>query len=295
MNFHEKIFCLYVFFKKIRKTKGLYYFYSAMKKTKLRDGTVIYCLRKPEAKMLDHHVEGYLQHGIAINDGDVIFDVGANIGVFGIRALQYGPNVSAYCFEPIPDIAEVLQKNADSIDKNRMCVFKHGISDFNTTASFTYFPNTPALSTSHPEHWDENPKAFRDAVKGTMKNPPVGMKWMRLIPPIFAGIIARQLIKGSKIVNCELKTLSTVIVAEEITKIDLLKIDCEGAEWAVLQGIESNHWPLIKSIVIEVHDTNNRLQKVRDLLSEKGFSLLYDEREKGLEETQMFNLFALRG
>jgi hypothetical protein len=44
-----------------------------------------------------------------------------------------------------------------------------------------------------------------------------------------------------------------------------------------------------------VHDTNNRLQKVRDLLSEKGFSLLYDEREKGLEETQMFNLFALRG
>ena len=185
--------------------------------------------------------------------------------------------------------------NADSIDKNRMCVFKHGISDFNTTASFTYFPNTPALSTSHPEHWDENPKAFRDAVKGTMKNPPVGMKWMRLIPPIFAGIIARQLIKGSRIVNCELKTLSTVIVAEEITKIDLLKIDCEGAEWAVLQGIESNHWPLIKSIVIEVHDTNNRLQKVRDLLSEKGFSLLYDEREKGLEETQRFNLFALRG
>ena len=105
MNFHEKIFCLNVFFKKIRKTKGLYYFYSAMKKTKLRDGTVIYCLRKPEAKMLDHHVEGYLQHGIAINDGDVIFDVGANIGVFGIRALQYGPNVKSYCFEPIPDIA----------------------------------------------------------------------------------------------------------------------------------------------------------------------------------------------
>jgi predicted RNA methylase len=86
-----------------------------MKKTKLRDGTVIYCLRKPEAKMLDHHVEGYLQHGIAINDGDVIFDVGANIGVFGIRALQYGPNVKTYCFEPIPEIAEVLHKYSSFI------------------------------------------------------------------------------------------------------------------------------------------------------------------------------------
>ena len=50
-----------------------------MTKTKLFDGTEVYCLRKPEAKMLDHHVEGYLQNGIDIKDGDVVFDVGANI------------------------------------------------------------------------------------------------------------------------------------------------------------------------------------------------------------------------
>jgi hypothetical protein len=49
-----------------------------MKKTILHDGTAIYCLRKPEAKMLDHHVDGYLQNGITIKDGDVVFDVGAN-------------------------------------------------------------------------------------------------------------------------------------------------------------------------------------------------------------------------
>jgi hypothetical protein len=67
-----------------------------MTKTKLFDGTEVYCLRKPEAKMLDHHVEGYLQNGIEIKDGDVVFDVGANIGVFGVRAIQKGPNVKAY-------------------------------------------------------------------------------------------------------------------------------------------------------------------------------------------------------
>ena len=33
---------------------------------KLSDGTKVHCLRKPEAKMLDHHVEGYLQNGISI-------------------------------------------------------------------------------------------------------------------------------------------------------------------------------------------------------------------------------------
>ena len=53
-------------------------------KTKLSDGTQVHCLRKPEAKMLDHHVEGYLQHGIEIHDNDIVFDIGANIGVFGV-------------------------------------------------------------------------------------------------------------------------------------------------------------------------------------------------------------------
>ena len=56
-----------------------------MRTTNLSDGTKVYCLKAPEAKMLDHHVEGYFQHGISIKDNDVIFDVGANIGIFGIR------------------------------------------------------------------------------------------------------------------------------------------------------------------------------------------------------------------
>ena len=127
-----------------------------------------------------------------------------------------------------------------------------------------------------------------------MKNPPEGMKWMKLIPPIFAGIIAKQLVKGSKRVDCELKPLSAIIDLEKVDRIDLLKIDCEGAEWAVLQGIEERHWPLIKSMVIEVHDIDNRLEKTKELLCKNGFSRLHAEREAGLEHTHMYNLFAFR-
>ena len=76
-----------------------------MKTTKLPDGTRVYALRAPEARMLDHHVDGYLQNGIEINDGDVVFDVGANIGVFSVRAAQKGPNVRVFAFEPIPFIS----------------------------------------------------------------------------------------------------------------------------------------------------------------------------------------------
>jgi FkbM family methyltransferase len=265
-----------------------------MNKTRLTDGTEIYCLRKPEAKMLDHHVEGYLQHGITISDNDVIFDVGANIGVFGVRALRRAKNVSVYCFEPIPDIAEILSKNAQLHGHGRLKVLEYGVSDSEGTATFTYFPNTPALSTLHPEQWDNDPGAFTRAVKGTMKNPPDGMKWMRLIPPFMAGTIAHFLVKGKKQVNCKLVPLSDVISKEKVNKIDLLKIDCEGAEWSVLQGIKDEHWPMIGSMVIEVHDKEGRLDKVKELLTSKGFNFLHAEREKGLEDTAMYNLFARR-
>ncbi|MCE2682165.1 MAG: FkbM family methyltransferase [Cryomorphaceae bacterium] len=100
-----------------------------MKTTKLPDGTRVYALRAPEARMLDHHVDGYLQNGIEINDGDVVFDVGANIGVFSVRAAQKGPNVRVFAFEPIPDILEALRLNAAGAGENRVEVLPCGVSN----------------------------------------------------------------------------------------------------------------------------------------------------------------------
>lgn len=265
-----------------------------MTQATLNDGTKVFCLRKPEAKMLDHHVDGYLQNGIEINDGDVVFDVGANVGVFGMRAIQKAKGVQAYCFEPIPDIYAVLSKNASEYGKGMIHTFRMGVSDAAAKATFTYFPNTPALSTLHPEEWEKDPKAFSKAVKGTMKNPPAGMKWMKLIPSFLSGVIAFVLVRGKRKVECDLNTLSSIIEEKRINKIDLLKIDCEGAEWSVLKGISDDHWPLIKSLVIEVHDLDGRLNQIQKLLGEKGFSKLHHEREVGLEDSVMFNLFALR-
>jgi FkbM family methyltransferase len=263
-------------------------------KTTLSDGTPIHCLRKPEARMLDHHVDGYLQHGIAIADDAVVFDVGANIGVFGVRVLQKASNVQVYCFEPIPEIFAVLEENSQLHGKGNLHVLPYGVSSTDTTATFTYFPNTPALSTAHPEQWDTDPKAFGRAVKSTMKNPPKNMWYLRLIPTVFSSIIAKQLVKGRKTVDCQLRTLSSLIREKGIPKIDLLKIDCEGAEWDVLQGIESEHWSIISSLVIEVHDSDNRVQSIQTLLTEKGFTKQHIEQEQGLEESLMFNIFALR-
>ncbi|MFN4909960.1 MAG: FkbM family methyltransferase [Flavobacteriales bacterium] len=260
----------------------------------LQDGTRIHCVRKPEAKMLDHHVEGYLKHGISIKNNDIVFDVGANVGVFGVRVMQKAENVSVYAFEPIPEIAAALSKNAALHGQGKMVVIEKGVSSSNGIATFTYFPNTPALSTLHPEQWDDNPGAFKEAVKSTMKNPPQNMRWMRWIPSPFAGVIAWFLVRGRKQFSCELITIDEVIKQHSIERIDLLKIDCEGAEWDVLQGVNTENWNKVNAVVAEVHDSNGRLNKTIELLKKHGFTSFEIEQEEGLANSKMFNLFALK-
>jgi hypothetical protein len=46
--------------------------------------------------------------------------------------------------------------------------------------------------------------------------------------------------------------------------------------------------------VIEVHDDNGRLDAVKKLLLDRGFSRQVVEQEAGLENSKMYNLFALR-
>jgi hypothetical protein len=55
-----------------------------------------------------------------------------------------------------------------------------------------------------------------------------------------------------------------------LERIDLLKVDCEGAELEVLLGVEEADWPRIGSIVAEVHDLDGRLAAVRNLIEGPG-------------------------
>ena len=106
---------------------------------KLFDGTKVHCLRKPEAKMLDHHVEGYLQNGISIKDGDVVLDVGANIGIFGVRAMQKAKNVTVYCFEPIPSTYNHLLSNIKLNAFNNFVPFNLALSDTNSQKNYYFY------------------------------------------------------------------------------------------------------------------------------------------------------------
>ncbi len=265
-----------------------------MRRTKLADGLPVWCLHRPEALVLDHHVQGYLEHGVEVRPGDVVMDVGANIGIFGVRAVQRHPGVKVYAFEPIPEIFDVLAANARDYGDGRLVPLKCGVSDQSGEATFTYFPRSPALSTSKPEAWDEDPEEFAAAVAGTTREPPPGMWYLKLVPGFVNRLVARTLRGGAQQVHCQLRTLSEVMDEQGLDRVDLLKVDCEGAEVAALRGLRAEHWSRINRVVVEVHDRAGELDEVLAMLEAAGFPSPHIEKEGGFEATRLVNVYAAR-
>lgn len=266
-----------------------------MRRTTLHDGQPLWCLKATEARVLDHHVQGYLDHGVRVEEGDVVLDVGANIGIFGVRAVQRHPGVRVFAFEPIPEIHDVLAANARDYGDGRLVPLQCGVSDKPGTATFTYFPRSPALSTASPEAWEEDPEEFEAAVTGTTREPPPDLWYLRLVPGFLSPLLARFLKGGAQEITCELRTLSDVIDEHGLDRVDLLKVDCEGAELPALRGLRDEHWARVSRVVVEVHDRDGALQEVLGILDRQGFVDVVTEKEDGFEDTRLVNVYASRG
>ena len=264
-----------------------------MRTAVLADGTRVHCILRTEARVLDRHIAGYLKNGIEIRDGDTIFDVGANIGLFGIRAMQQTKSARVFAFEPVPVIYEVLKKNAELFGADRYRTFPFGIGSAPGKKTFTYYPNSPALSTAYPEIWNHT-ESLAHAVSGNAKNAPAAMWWARLVSKAAVPLIARRLRKGGRTLECSVRTISNVMNEFGVEKIHLLKIDCEGAEWEVLGGVSERDWPRVEQLVAEVHDSDGRLERVKALLQTHGFRNLIAEQDAAMEKTELINLYATR-
>ena len=88
-----------------------------LRQASLPDGTRVFSVRPQEVGPLYQQVQEYCRHGIRVKEGDIVFDVGANIGLFALWLRQsVGGNLTVYSFEPIPAVFEALQHNAQCFD-----------------------------------------------------------------------------------------------------------------------------------------------------------------------------------
>jgi FkbM family methyltransferase len=251
-----------------------------------------------ETKFLYEEVQQYFKHGIRCCEGDTVFDVGANIGLFSIYVYQTYKHVNIYSFEPIPNIFRSLSLNIAQLETEKIKLFPFGLSNESKVVDFAYHPNAPALSTMYPFDSKEYRAAIRNNVIENLEHAPRHIqRLLAIVPPwLRPFFIDRDLNQIFQIdnVSCQLKKISDIIKEYEIEKINLLKIDVEKSEADVLLGIDDRDWCKIDQIVVEVHDNNNQLKAIKALLADKEFKKIVIQQDPFLKAINTFNVYAMR-
>ena len=211
--------------------------------------------------------------------------------MFGLRMAQRcNGNIRIIAFEPIPDIRQCTIENLKPWEN--ATVLPYGVARERGEAKFTFYPNAPSLSSAHTDDWEGQDGALEEAVVGNAQNAP--MWYAKFVPRFLAKPIAKWLVRAPVEVHCELRTLSEIIQTHHVEQLDLLKIDCEGAEEEALLGLSSDDWTKIQQAVIEVHDIDGRLARIETLLREHGLTEMTTEKEPALEHTRLSNVYAHR-
>lgn len=219
----------------------------------------------------------YLRHGVEVGPGDLVFDVGANVGVAASFFAGECKAAAVHSFEPVAPIFEMLSENVGRFEACRPHRF--GLSDRPGEVEFTYYPGAAAMSSLYADP-ERDRQMVRDVLVGTGVDP---TEADRRLEGDFDGLS----------VSCEMKTMSAFMEEESIERIDLLKIDVERAEADVLRGISESDWPKIRKVVAEVHDIEGRLADLSGQLRIRGFRVQIDQEEM-MRPTNVNMVYAVR-
>ncbi len=127
----------------------------------------------------------------------VILDVGANTGIYSLISKTVNPKASVYGFEPLPDVFKQFKANEDLNSFGIHCLELAAANQDGTADIYTNPAEKLYTSTLNSENTVEN------SIKTTIKT----------------------------------ITLKTWIEENNITKIDLMKVDVESFEPQVMQGM----------------------------------------------------------
>jgi FkbM family methyltransferase len=178
-----------------------------------------------------------------INPGDIIFDVGANIGEWSQKILSKNRDIKLYAFEPIPDIFTQLKR---TILSPSVTLSNLALSNAVGFRKFVLYNKSTQLT----------------QLSGFYQRPAV----------------EQSLNMAATFLTVPTDTIDHFCKEHAITQIDFLKIDTEGAELIVLQGaLDMLQQNKIKTIQFEYGgtylDSQTTLRQVYELLSQNGYTI----------------------
>lgn len=129
--------------------KRIFYFISRHRKSILLRKIIAFCrsiIKAFENWNNDHETNGEFEvlKRLSVFDLKILFDVGANTGVWVKAAEHYNPNSKIHAFEPIPDLFGRLHENSKK--SSSLFLQQVGLGSENTEVDFYYYPNGPLFN-----------------------------------------------------------------------------------------------------------------------------------------------------
>ncbi|HWR65553.1 MAG TPA: FkbM family methyltransferase [Bellilinea sp.] len=177
----------------------------------------------------------YERFGFAVQDGWTIVDIGGGIGDYTIFAAHNRDQARVMVFEPFPESYRLLQ---DNLTLNQIHNVQLSAQAVGSQTGMVQFGGGPA-----------DPLSRQTSVMSG-----VAIREDLAVQSVSLGAVLEQLASGH---------------------IDLIKLDCEGAEFDILMNSPATVLEKIDRIVLEYHDgvtSNTHLDLVK-YLTEQGFQV----------------------
>jgi FkbM family methyltransferase len=189
----------------------------------------------------------YAPRGFEITPNAVVLDIGANIGAFSLfaaRIIRSGAG-RVFAFEPVPANFQLLARNIE-LNGLQDTVIPSACAVWSTTG-------TVDLYVSDDEDFD-GLQLVTNTGKATGHNDLAAA--------------------GAERLNVPAVSLEDIVARHNIEAIDLLKLDCEGAEYEILFSASQATVERIRRVVMEVHATRTYGRRdLEDFLSRSGFTV----------------------
>ncbi|MBE9055489.1 FkbM family methyltransferase [Sphaerospermopsis sp. LEGE 08334] len=201
--------------------------------------------------------------GCLIQHGDVFCDIGANIGDTSLQVIPFvGSSGHIYCFEPVPRLQVCLRENLNANRISCATLIPKALSNFSGKLTMTVDLIQPGWSHINKNNEDTNLSTLPEIKEPTHEN-----------------------------IKVDTTTFDAWLEESDISQVALCKIDVEGHELEVLEGMkEALNKRKIGSIVFERHKHCNATDPVIQLLHTYDYRLF--RIYKSFLKTKVVDLFS---
>jgi FkbM family methyltransferase len=187
------------------------------------------------------------------NENDTVVDIGGHVGLFALWASKKIPNSVIHSFEPSNKNIQKFLFHINENNVKNVILHKKAVTSNNEDVVLFLSQDTGANS-------------------------------------IYKKCAHEFFEKDPLIDSCKVSSTTLCNIIDDLGYISYLKIDCEGAEYAILESLSNIYFKKIKQIVLEWHPVEGKsIKDLETLLNDNSFKTrrLRDEGNYGV-------LFAFR-